>query len=94
MTRTDAIAAMRASSRHTLRRPGGRRPGRQQWVLLHAPSLLDGPGSADHAIALPGDDYRRLAARRQETRERHTKAPNSIGAMNASSPTSRGTIHE
>jgi hypothetical protein len=53
------ITAMRLGLRQTLRRAGER-----LW-LLHAPSLLDGPGSAARDIVLPEDDYRRLAARRQ-----------------------------
>ena len=58
------IAAMRASLRHILCRPGQR-----LWLLLHALSLLDGRGNTAQAIALAEDDYRRLAARRRETRE-------------------------
>jgi hypothetical protein len=65
-----AIAPLRAGIRHTRRRPGSRRPAQRLWALLHAPSLLDGPRSAAHPFALPEDDYRRLAVRRQETRER------------------------
>lgn len=49
--------------RHILRRPGER-----LWPLLHALSLLDGQGSTAQAIAPAEDDYRRLAARQQETR--------------------------
>jgi hypothetical protein len=62
------IAATRAGLRHTLRRPGER-----LWLLLHAPSLLDGPGSTAPAIALPEDDYHRLAARQHETRARRAR---------------------
>ena len=72
-TKASAIAAMRAALRHTLRRPR-----EQLWLLLHAPSLLNGPGSAANAIALPEDDYRRLTVRRDETRAtrlRHRSAP-------------------
>jgi hypothetical protein len=50
-------------------RPGSRRPGLRLWALLHASSLLGGPGSADHAIVLP---RRRLPPPRrppQESRE-------------------------
>lgn len=57
------IAAMRVGLRHILRRPGER-----LWMLLHAQSLLNGRGSTAEAIALAEDDYRRLAARQQETR--------------------------
>jgi hypothetical protein len=65
--------------RHILRRAGER-----LWPLLHALSLLDGPGSTAQAIAPAEDDYRRLAARQQETRamrsghraaRRHERAP-------------------
>lgn len=70
------IAAKRASLRHILRRPGQR-----LWLLLHAPGLLDGPDGAAQAIALSEDDYRRLAARRQETREPRLR--HRSGAMNA-----------
>jgi len=66
MTRAGAIVTTRTGIRHTLRRPGSHRPVRRLWVLLHAPFLLDGPSSAAHAIALPEDDYRRHAARRQD----------------------------
>jgi hypothetical protein len=73
MTKAGAIAAMRAALRRTLRQPR-----EQLWLLLHAPSLLDGPASAANAIALAEDDYRRLAVRRRETRAtrlRHRSAP-------------------
>jgi hypothetical protein len=70
------IAAMRAGLRHTLRRPSER-----LWLLLHAPSLLDGPASTVRAIALPEDDYRRLAARQQETRARCAQGTEPPGAM-------------
>jgi len=64
------IAAVRAGLRHTLRRPGER-----LWLLLHAPSLLDGAESTAQADARPEDDYRRLAARQHETRARRAKTP-------------------
>jgi hypothetical protein len=84
------IAAMRAGLRHILRRPGER-----LWLLLHALSPLDGRGSTAQAIALAEDDYRRLAARQQETRAmrsrhrvapRHERAPVSQAEAKAPSP--------
>lgn len=71
------IAATRAALRHTLRRPGER-----LWLLLHALSVLDGPASIAQAIGLPEDDYRRLAARQQETHARCTQGTAPPGAMN------------
>jgi hypothetical protein len=70
MTGAGTIAAMRVGIKRTLRQHSSHRPGLRLWVLLRAQSLLDGPGSGAHAIAFIEDDYRRLAARRQETLER------------------------
>jgi hypothetical protein len=38
-------------------------PADGTWTLLHAQSLLNGPGSGAHAIAFSEDDYRRLRTR-------------------------------
>ena len=83
--RSLAIAAMRAALRRTLRRPR-----EQLWLLLHAPSLLDGPDSAAKAIALPEDDYRRLAVRRRETHSDAPKAPIRTGTVNVRPSASKG----
>jgi hypothetical protein len=70
MTGTAAIAAVRAGIKRTLRQHSSHRPGLRLWTLLHAQSLLDGPGSRAHAIAFTEHDHRRLAARRHETVQR------------------------
>jgi hypothetical protein len=70
------IAAVRAGLRHTLRGPGER-----LWLLLHAPSLLDGPDSAAQAIT-PEDDYHRLAARQHEARARRAHGTEPPSAIN------------
>jgi hypothetical protein len=70
------IAATRAGLRHALRRPGKR-----LWLLLHAPSLLDGPESTAQANAPPEHDYHRLAARQHETRARRSQGAGPHDAM-------------
>jgi hypothetical protein len=55
-----------------------RQAGQRLWLLLNALSLLGSPGSAARVIALPEDDYRRLAARQTDSRParlRHRSAP-------------------
>ena len=72
MTQSEAIATMRSGIKHTPRGPTGHRPGPRLWALLHAQSLLDGPGSGALAMALPEDDHSRLAIRRRESLERRS----------------------
>jgi len=52
-------AAMRAGIKGTPRQHSRHRLGLRLWTLLHAQSLLNGPGSGAHAIAFIEDDYRR-----------------------------------
>ena len=59
MTGTNA-AAMRVGIKRTSRQHSSRRLGLRLWTLLHAQSLLNGPGSGAHAIAFIEDDYLRL----------------------------------
>lgn len=59
MTGTNA-AAMRVGSKRTPRQHSSHRLGLRLWTLLHAQSLLNGPGNGAHAIAFIEDDYRRL----------------------------------
>ena len=59
MTGTNA-AAMRVGMKRTSRQHSSRRLGLRLWTLLHAQSLLNGPGSDAHASAFIEDDYLRL----------------------------------
>jgi hypothetical protein len=59
MTGTNA-AAMRVGIKRTPHQHSSHRLGLRLWTLLHAQSLLNGPGSGAHAIAFIEDDYRRL----------------------------------
>jgi hypothetical protein len=59
MTGTNA-AAMRVGIKRPPRQHSSHRLGLRLWTLLHAQSLLNGPGSGAHAIAFIEDDYRRL----------------------------------
>ena len=59
MTGTNATA-VRAGIKRTPRQHNSHRLGLRLWTLLHAQSLLNGPGSGAHAIAFIEDDYRRL----------------------------------
>jgi hypothetical protein len=61
MTGTNA-AAMRVGIKRTPRQHSSHRLGLRLWTLLHAQSLLNGPGSGAPAIAVIEDDYRRLSA--------------------------------
>jgi len=54
------LNGQRVGIKRTPRQPSRRRLGLQLWTLLHAQSLLDGPGSAADAFAFAEDDYRRL----------------------------------
>jgi hypothetical protein len=59
VTGTNA-AAMRVEINRRPRQHSRHRLGLRIWTLLHAQSLLDGPGSGAHAVAFIEDDYRRL----------------------------------
>lgn len=53
-------AAVRVGIKRTPRQHSSHRLGLRLWTLLHAQSLLNGPGSGIHAIVFVEDDYRRL----------------------------------
>jgi len=56
-----ANAAMRAGiKRRPRRQNSSHRLGLRLWTLVHAQSLLDGPGSGADPVAFIEDDYRRL----------------------------------
>jgi len=55
-----ANAAMRAGIKRPPRQNSSHRLGPRLWTLLHAQSLLDGPGSGADPVAFIEDDYRRL----------------------------------
>ena len=59
MTGTNATA-MRVGIKRIPRQHHRHRLGLRLWALLHAQSLLNGPGSGAHAIAFLEDDYLRL----------------------------------
>ena len=59
MTGTTA-AAMRVGIQRPPRQHSSHRLGLGLWTLLHAQSLLNGPGGGAHAIAFIEDDYLRL----------------------------------
>jgi hypothetical protein len=63
MSAIDAVAIVRTRTASTLRQY---RPGQRLWVLLHAQSLLCGPGTSRADIRLIEDDYQRMAALRRE----------------------------
>ena len=72
MTTTEAITIVRTGITSTFRQHRLRRAGWRLWVVLHAQSLLHGPGTGTLDIRHIEDDYQRLAARHQEGPGRHT----------------------
>jgi hypothetical protein len=62
MTGTNA-AAMRVGIKRIPHQHSRHRLGLRLWTLLHAQSLLNGPGSGAHAIASSEGDYRCLGTR-------------------------------
>lgn len=59
MTSTNA-ASVRVGIQRIPRQHSSHRLGLRLWTLLHAQSLLNGPGSDTRAIAFIEDDYHRL----------------------------------